>query len=356
MHNGGFSEKLNDGQSGFSLIELMITAAIFLVVMAATFGILRMGVLMRSSVNDRTETIDNARMAINSIGREAVNAGLGYARNGSIVPDDFTFSLLNTPNDPGTARDLFTSIVAGNGINSSVLSSNGQKNDVITFIFRDLNFNGGNPVIVKNTAVNANYMVLKTPPGGCVDCRQYDLYSVESADGNQALALATAVLFNSDVHIENNDPMGLNRAVAGTASTRSILTECAPNETANCFNYTPQATLKRVFLTSYSVDNSGALIRTTYGNNTGGNATQQIQRQPMAYGVQNFQVRYLMQDGTVSDDPSNGGVDQAKMNDVVQIEIRITIQTTRNVAGATTVDTVNLSAYSSTRNLKYDVE
>ncbi len=344
-------------EQGFSLIELLIAIAIFLTVMAAVFGVLRIGIIMRDSINNRSETVSNARTAINSVGREAVNAGLGYARTGSVVPDDFAFGLLKIPKDSGDERDMFTGVMAGNNISPSQLSVNGQKNDVVAFIYRDLEFNGGSPLIINSASAVPilNTVVMQTPTDGCVNCKKYDLYLVESADGNKALAIATDVSFDRYITLDDNDPLGLNRKTNGSAASRSILTPCTLLVTTNCFNYQPQATAKRVFMMSYSVDNDGTLIRTTYGNNTGESAADQIQKYPLAYNVQNFQVKYLMQDGTTSDDPSNGNTDQAKMNEVVQVEITITIKA-EDGTSATRTRLINLTSTFSTRNLRYDNE
>lgn len=200
---------------------------------------------MRSSINNRSETASNARTAINSIGREAVNAGLGYSRTGSLVPDDFAFDLLKIPKDAGIERDVFSGVMAGNNISSSQLSVNGEKNDVIAFIYRDLYFNDGDPLTISNGSLAGYKVVLETPTNGCASCNDYDLYLVESADGNKALGLATSVTSNNSISFDDWDPLGLNRPGNGNSITRNILTPCSIGETTNCFNYQPQATAKK---------------------------------------------------------------------------------------------------------------
>ncbi|MCB1025593.1 MAG: prepilin-type N-terminal cleavage/methylation domain-containing protein [Acidobacteria bacterium] len=355
--------QLSSSESGFSLVEAIITVAIFLMVLAAIFGVMRAGNIMQNSVSDRSEVTANARTAINYMGRETVNAGLGYSRTGAIVPDDLAFDLFKIPKDSGNERDIFPGVIAGNNISTSALSVNGEKNDVVAFISRDMEFNGGEPVVILSQLgipavpiVNPNGdNLLTTVPGGCSSCRKYDLYTIESADGNQALAMATAVT-SSSISILDNDPLGLNRKWSDPPPKRSILTQCITGSTNNCFNYNPHATAKRVFLTSFSVDAEGTLIRTTYGNNTGASAADQIQIHPLAYGVQSFQVRYLMQDGSLLDDPSSGNSDQMKMNEVVQIEINITLKSETSENGVTSTQLINVDSTFSTRNLRYDFE
>ncbi len=152
------------------------------------------------------------------------------------------------------------------------------------------------------------------------------------------------------------DPLGLNQPVLGGTNNRSILTKCLLGITTDCINYSTGVTAKRIFWVSFSVDVDGTLVRTTYGNNTGATAAEQIQKQPIAYGVQNFQVRYLMQDGTTSDDPSQGNTLPMKMNDVVQVEITITIKADGVQGGISNTEYINVTSTFSTRNLKYAIQ
>ena len=200
-------------ESGFSLMELMVASAIFLVVMAAVFGVLQIGKISRDTINNSSETLNNARMSINAAGRDAINAGLGYSRVGGIVPDDLANSLLQLPQDTGNSRDVFTAVMAGDEINSSVLSLSGEKNDVVAFMFRDLEFNSGDPVIITGVSTANDRVDLHAASGDCASCSQYDLYLVESGNGNHALAMATQIRdSNSTIRVQTGDPLQLNRA------------------------------------------------------------------------------------------------------------------------------------------------
>lgn len=347
-------------ESGFSLLEMLIAMVVFTIIMGAIWGLLRIGNMSRNAVDDRSETIKNARTAVNSVGRDIVNAGLGFTRVGGLVPDEFASDLINTPTDNGQERDLLTGIMAGNNIRESDLSRNGQKNDVIAFAFRDLQFNGGNALTIIDApilSITNNSNVLKTATGGCAECQPFDLYLVESKDGKQAIVMATDIPDTNSIVLGIDDPLNLNQEVLNLSSNdRSILTKCIFGNTSNCFNYSAGVTAKKVYWVSFSVEVDGTLVRTSYGNNSGGTAAQQIQKQPLAYGVQNFQVRYLMQDGTVSDDPSNGNTTPLKMNEVVQVEIMVTIQADGNENGVTNTELINVTSTFSTRNLRYDIQ
>ncbi len=350
---------LNQLETGFSLVELLISITIFLIIMSAVYGLLRVGLVSRNSLNKRGETTKNARSAINSVGKDIVNAGLGFSRVGGVVPDDFTNALLDIPQDSGPERDILTGIIVGNAIRESDLSTNGVKNDVIAFAFRDLEFNNGNPLVVTRTPFTSildNSIVFDTAAGACSVCSPYDLYLVESKEGKQAIVMATAVPNTSSMVIGRNDPLGLNQPVVDGSNKRSVLIQCMSGNTSDCFTYSAGVTAKKIYWVSFSVEVDGTLVRTSYGNNTGGTDAEQIQKQPLAYGVQNFQVRYLMQDGTISDDPSNANTTPLKMNEVVQVEITITIKADNNEAGVTSTELINVTSTFSTRNLKYDIQ
>ncbi len=64
-------------EAGFSLLELMISIVVFLVFMGAVYGLLRIGNIQKSTVSTQTEIIKNVRLALNTIGRDAVNVRLG---------------------------------------------------------------------------------------------------------------------------------------------------------------------------------------------------------------------------------------------------------------------------------------
>lgn len=361
-------------EAGMTVMELLVAMSIFLIVLSSVYGVLRIGNISRNNINDRSETIKNARLALNSIGRDAVNAGLGYTRVGGLVPDNFANKLIKTPAGSDTNRDLLTGIITGNNIKESDLSKTGEKNDVVAFAFRDLYFNGGNSIQVTNSSKSADSIVLTTSPDGCANCKTYDLYLIESADGKQALAMATDVPTSSSMTITKDDPLKINQpapvagniVVAGISipnplgavgtNETSMLTKCTGSQTTHCFNYSSPATAKKIFFVSYSVDVDGTLVRTSYGNNTGGTAADQIQKQPLAFGIQSFQLRYLMEDGTVTEDPSAGGTNQSNLNNIVQIEVSITVKAESNENGIIQTELINLTSTFSTRNLKYDVE
>jgi hypothetical protein len=153
----------------------------------------------------------------------------------------------------------------------------------------------------------------------------------------------------------NADPLSINRPWA-----TSLLRPCASSADTNCTNY--PATIKRVTWVSYKVLNDGTLVRTVYGNNTNGTNLEQIQDMPLAYGVEDMQITYVMDDGTVADDPVAGPDNIRGTADDTPLNLRLVRQVTVTLkAQSPQVDArtgqkhkVTLSATFNTRNLGYD--
>lgn len=347
------------GEAGFTLNELLISIVVFMIFMSAVYGLLRIGNIQKTTTNSQTDVIKNARLSLNTIGRDAVNAGLGYSRVGGFAPDNITNSILGIPADADTTHDLITAVISGNEVNTNLALSTGNT-DVISFAFRDLEFNGGAPIKLTGAAdLGGNGISITTAAGGTANSKPYDLYLI--SDGTRtALGLVTAVPGGGQTltfQSGSADPLGINGLYSGPTSSRSKLVSCL-DFAAGCMDYTT-ATAKKVDWISYRVSVDGVLIRTIFGNNNAAAvplATDQIQTLPIAYNIQNLQIKYLLDDGTVSDDPSNGGTTPDALNKIVQIAVTISARYTVTENGAPIDKVVNLNSTFSTKNLSYDID
>ena len=417
---------LRTSERGVTAIELMIAMAIFLIVMGAVYGLLRIGNMSRSTINSRTENIKNVRMAIDTIGREAVNAGLGYNRVGGSVPDDFTYYNFGMPPDPDNDTDLLTAISTGVNISQTTVAGVTQMNDVVAFAFRDFQFNDGFPIVITDATQSNGKLILKTPDGACANCRPFDLFLIETGEGKQAVVLSTDIVNNNQIVLDGaQDALGIDfgqvgkgkggkdilgdaqekladaqkeladaqqnlieaqkkgdakkiaeaqqkileaqqkvtnaqqqlaAALASTGGSGSTVKKCVSGINTDCINYgSTTVTAKKIYLVSYSVSEDGTLYRTTYGNNTGATAAEQIVRQPIAQGVRSFKLQYLLSDGTVTSDPSVASTQKERCNDIVQIEVTVVVDSlTDKGGGVMSSDPITLTSTFSTRNLKYD--
>ena len=145
----------------------------------------------------------------------------------------------------------------------------------------------------------------------------------------------------STIKFDSTDLLGINQS----ASLNVIRNVSAP------------ATLSRVKLATYRILSDGTLVRTEYGNFTGGK-----QDMPLAYNVEDMQIKYVLKDGTITDDPAAGpdGVlgntddTPTLMTDVRQVQIKIVVWSYEKDKRTGQNFKVTLSSTFNTRNIGYD--
>jgi prepilin-type N-terminal cleavage/methylation domain-containing protein len=378
-------------QAGFSLLEMLIAVSLFIIVTGSIYTLLELGRSDRSRTSRRGDTQKNARIAMYLIGRDVMNAGLGFHKTGALVPDNFLPSRLGVPADPGTVRDTLTSVAGGNNVYTNKYLPTGQKTDSISFVYRDLDFNNGRPIVVSNevgsTTASNTQVVLQLPTPtptispapaqtpsfdaatNFANVNNNDLFIAETKT-SQIMGIVTSKnSSNYRVTINNTDNLGINQArnlQSGGVYVGSLLRKCVNGTDTNCTTYTTGVgggiVLKKIEMVSYSVTNDGTLVRTIYGNNTSGAANEQIQQRAIAYGVQDFQIRYQMIDGTIVDDPVVG-VDGVRgtaddtpdnMNNVRFVSISLTVSSTEVDEKSGDAEIIVLNSIFSLRNLSYD--
>ena len=352
------------GEKGFSLLELLIAMVIFLIVTASIYGLMQLGSLDRNRASRRSDALKNARVAVHVIGRDVLNAGLGYHRRGALVPDNLISTRLALPLAADSSRDLLTSILAGNNLNTNVLNPDtNARTDTIAFAYRDVDFNAGSTITLQGSAAASGSPTVTrltaSTATGAAAAQPFDLFLIES-DKTQSAVMATAVNGSNTIDAAPGDPLGLNQALDGTGIDGTLLRICSSSADTNCMTY--PATAKRVFVVSYKVKYDGTLVRIVYGNNRGAAASAQIQEYPMAYNVEDFQIRYVLDDGSLSDNPSVGadGIvgtlddDWQGFNRIRQLTVKITVQATEIDEKTNKPEMITFSSTFSTRNLGYD--
>ncbi|HEY0426948.1 MAG TPA: prepilin-type N-terminal cleavage/methylation domain-containing protein [Pyrinomonadaceae bacterium] len=365
-----------NSQKGFSLLEMIVAITIFLIVTGAVYGLLQIGRIDRNRSSRRSDMLKNARTAIHLIGRDVLNAGLGFHRNGAIVPDNFISTRLGVPPDADTTRDTLTSLIAGNNLFQNNLNSDTTvRTDLVAFAYRDMSFNcftapgvactdNQSGETVSLTGVSAptgspTVARLATQTGQAAASSIYDLYLVES-DSSQVAVMATAVPGTSQIDIQPGDPLGLNQPFNGAGVNGSLLKKCTTTITEDCTTYA--ASVKRFYWVAYKVKDDGTLVRLIFGNNTGRPSDEQIREQPLVYGVQNLQFKYVLQNGTVTDNPSAGvdgiiGTTDDEPDDfnlIRQINITLQVQSTEIDEQTRKPAVITLNATFSVRNMDYD--
>jgi len=341
---------------GFTMLELVIAMTIFMLVTGSIWGVLRIAQQGRSVTNQNVALAKNLRMALNVIGRDTYNAGFGYPlKNSVILPDNRVSTLIGIPVDNDTTVDRVPPVMAGNNVTINNYNTVANtRTDQVTFLFRDSTFNlVGTGSDLVSTPVNIN---APTTTGGGIDeivplsgsnaaCRVNDIYLVTGNSGS-ALGLSTALNGTTAVRFANGDVLGFNQTGVG-GPLRGI---------------TLPASMMRVKLVTYFVASNGTLTRREFANVAPASPAVAFADEPLVYNVENFQIKYIMDDGTVSDNPSAGpdGIagnaddTQARLAAVRQVRFTVSVRSTElNSAGQPYRE--NMTATFSTRNLGYDV-
>jgi Tfp pilus assembly protein PilV len=358
-------------EAGIGIMEVLVAALLFLIITGAVFGLLQVARVDRNRASRRSDTLKNARAAMHLIGRDALNAGLSYHKDGGFAPDDFLTTRLGLSQDNNTARDRMTAVIAGNNVFTNNLQTG--TTDEVSFIYRDMDFNDAKTVQLLSVAPSpANASVPRVTlapstsqlcgntsnPDPCVKVN--DLFLIQT-NSTQIPVMATAVPSTTTVDFALGDPLGLNQSLTATGISASQLRKCSATITDNCS--TGVSLMKKFFWVSYRISSDGTLIRTLYGNNNPpAGAADQIREQPLAYGIQDMQIRYLLDNGTVSDDPS-AGIDGIRgtaddtpgdMNLVRQITVTLKVQSTELDEQRRVAETITISSTYATRNIVYD--
>lgn len=336
------------GESGFSLLELLVSMVLFLIVSASVWGLLRTAQQSRSAVTEEVQLAKNVRIGLNLIARDAFNAGYGYPAASTVVlPDNRISAALGVPTDFDSTRDTVPPVIAGNNITLNTFNSAANvRTDQVTFMYKDTTFNvvgGVSQPLNINAATTSSGGIDEIIPisGSNAACKVNDIYVVIGNTG-ATIGLATALGGTNTIQFSNGDLLGFNQT-GTTGPLRSITTP---------------ASIQKVRMVTYFVTADGILTRREFGNVLPAVA---FVDEPLVYNVEDFQIRYVMDDGTVNDNPS-AGVDgvagtaddvQANLAAVRQIRFTVNVKSTeKNSAGQPYTETMTTTV--STRNLGYE--
>jgi prepilin-type N-terminal cleavage/methylation domain-containing protein len=330
--------------SGFTVVEVMISTVIFVIVVSATYGLLEVGRAGRLNTNQRWEVLQNVRIALNAVGRDALNAGVDYPNLGAMIPSG-KLTLVGGANDNDGNPDFLTPVFAADNVNSV----NGVMTDQVTFLYIDDSFNGG--VSVPASAISAPAV---TPTSVTIQNGYNntpfsvgDIYLI-SGQNATALGMLTAKGGTNSLTFANTDPLTLNSLGANAAVNR----------------VTPPASISRVAWVTYWVADqdgngtgTGTLMRRVYGGfNQATSAAINWTDQPLAFGIENMQIQYILADSRVVDSPAIN-----QMQDIRQVRITVTVRSPdpdpKNIDPATRMPRPfrsTVTASFSTRNLVYE--
>lgn len=151
-------------QSGFSLVELIVSMLITVIILGVAVTIFSSALKTRSRESSRTDAITSAQAALNIMSREIGNAGFGLSDNG-VVPDSTSTVLHIRSNFVNTGLNRNTTSDPGEDV-VFYLDGTGQDQSVVR---HDNNTNETSGIINRISRVEfdyQNYVNSGTPPVG----------------------------------------------------------------------------------------------------------------------------------------------------------------------------------------------
>jgi prepilin-type N-terminal cleavage/methylation domain-containing protein len=342
-------------EAGFSLLEIMVAMVLFLTISASVWGVMKVALNSRNVVSNNVSNSKSVRLALNVMGRDAYNAGYGYPLGNVVVlPDNRIANTLSVPADTDTTRDTVPPIIAGNNLNIDNWNpSSTARTDEVTFLYKDNTFNvqgTGSAAISTPLQINApttngaGVDTIVPISGGNSACTVNDLYVINGNTGS-TLGVVTGLNGTTGVFFANGDPLAFN--LSGTSGTiRSI---------------TLPATMYRVKMVTYFVAADGTLTRREYVNGPVQAGNIGYVDNPLVYGVEDLQIKYIMDDGSLSDNPSAGADSVAGTADdtqgnlarIRQVRFTISVRSAEQRTDGQPYRETQTVTYS-TRNLGYD--
>ncbi|MBK6590558.1 MAG: prepilin-type N-terminal cleavage/methylation domain-containing protein [Acidobacteria bacterium] len=126
-------------ESGFSLLELLVSMVIFLVVSAAVWGLLRTAQQSRSAVTEEVQ-LAKTFVSLSARSRETpLTPDLATLRRAPLCcPITGSRPPLGCRNDFDTSRDTVPPVIAGNNITLSTFATTANtRTDQVTFLYKD---------------------------------------------------------------------------------------------------------------------------------------------------------------------------------------------------------------------------
>ena len=302
------SRAASGAQAGFTILEMVVAVAIFTIVVGAIYALLEVGRSDAFRTGQRAEMLQNARVALNTMEEDARHAGVGYPTYGGMVPDGTLERLLYLSAETGGGPDFLTPVVPGDGVRQISVDGVDVYTDAVTFVYQDNTFNDGKALGVKNIDSKTNTVTVDPDN---TKCSSGNLYVYVISTGNKgpggsdtALGSLMSLSGTDKLLFSTGDPLKINDP--GSAGTFAQIGT--------------SGAIKRITWVTYFVKPDRTLVRREYGNTTqlvgagvpGGGLGGVVPvangsgvgfvEMPLAYNVDDFQVKYILTDGSVVDD------------------------------------------------------
>jgi prepilin-type N-terminal cleavage/methylation domain-containing protein len=284
-----------NSEAGFTLLELMVSMALGLIVMAAMASLFKTGMNSTQLVTQRIETQQNMRAAVDLMVKDISMAGAGLPSGGLQLPVGGGATAAKYGCDDGGTCHVVNHTYAGNFMYGIMPGySNGVEggasipaapapaiNDSITVVYADYNFplfnydvtfpltpDGSSICLTPSTSAPA-IPPLVTAVGGI---QPGDLILINGANGVTTVGEATSVASSGagatetgTITFGNSDPLNFNYSKNGTTtnniyalSNSGVGYTCPPPPAVPPAQQTTQGTAYRLYVVTYYLTVPGA--------------------------------------------------------------------------------------------------
>jgi hypothetical protein len=330
------------------MIEMTVAMIIFAIVLASIYGLLEVGRSARLNSMQSTETSQDARVGLNTMGKDVLNAGVDYPGAGSLLRTNWLTSNLSLP----VGAVNLTPVIAGYQVNrltnTQVSPSTITLTDQITLTLTDNTFH-----VVSGLTTPLNISAMNTARSWltCLSandasfCNLGDLISVFSPNnGNGVVALVTGkttnVLSNDTLVVAATDPMGINDLSLTPSNMAAVAAPAGASRISMVTYYV---------LDDGSGQGTGTLMRRTWGGvDSSGNVIRFLD-QPLAFDVTGMIIQYYLQNGQIKPNPA-----VTEFQNIRQLSVTLTVRSPKRdpKTGLSYIDT--LTTVFNTRNLGYE--
>jgi prepilin-type N-terminal cleavage/methylation domain-containing protein len=299
-------------ESGFSLVELLISTAIMTVIMGVTMSALMQAMRANETATLLTSMNANLRTGMDLVVRDLLQTGQDLPVGRVIpVPSGAGSTAIKQPGPPGTAWTFaagttqLSAVIPGPGRGHMV---NGRATDVITFLAADSSFSNVDLDDITDTTMRVKMPC--TAPAVCnginiTDGGADDLVSgqlIMLVKGSVSTLVQITGLSGQTATFANGDSLGLNQSTTTTGSLRA-LNLAAPPLATSAAAARDQTQASRIRMITYYIDATTnparpALVRrmnnghpTTFNNNLG---------TVVAFDVENLIVSYDIANGATN--------------------------------------------------------
>ena len=349
---------IGEGNAGFTLLEMLVSMAIGLIVLAGATRLFSDASQVSYVVAQRGEMQQNARAVINSMVRDLSLAGTGLPIGGIALPTgagssaskfncDQTGTCYTAPNN-NFPNQHFYAAIPGPAAGPVVT---GRTTDVVTLAYTDTSLPLNQCPLATISAAGDQITVgacMTNPPAGtpgfndpAVGVKVGDLLMLQNANG-VAVGTVTSVAANGRIGFDNGDWLNINQSGAAAGSiTKSLSNSGAPG-------VYPPTTAIRVLLITYFMQNpAGGAPR----------MMRQVNAQspvPIAENIESLQVFYDNFNDATGVEASNLPNANNLPNQIRKVDLAVTARSSaKQVAPVRDYQRVTLATSVSPQNLSY---